>query len=377
MSLTVKQLESLKPKNKRYTVTDGYGLTLRVYSSGSKVWYYRSTSFGRVLDTKLGNYPEMSLMEARQKTRQLRKEGGLEPPNGYTLNDAFNLWCKLKKGKIVSYKEEKRLIERYILKPLGTKQLDEITSPLVIQAVRHLEREGKQVTLKRTVMRLREMLDISVCAGLIQANPLAQLSKIFTPPKVTPMPSIDWRDLTEAMKVMAGAPEKTRRFFLFSLCSMLRPGENAFIEKSWIVDGAIYIPAEKMKRRKSFRVPISSLMQELIVKESLGTKFPGSKYLFAGRTKDNHINKQSLSKYLHTTSLKGKLVAHGFRSMARSWLADREVSFDVAEMCLAHDVGSAASRAYQRSDFFESRKKIMEEWGEYVRACAKSANFEF
>lgn len=373
MPLTTKKIDSLKPGASRYSIADSGGLTLRVQPSGRKIWYLRSSVAGRVVDKKLGNFPDLSLMQARQKARRLRKEVGLEPPRGYCLRDAFRLWCRLKKPQIVSYQDERRRLERYIVKPLGGRQLDEITAPLVIRAVMPLEQAGKRATLKRVLMRLREVLDLAVCAGYIEHNPLARVSRVFAPPTVTPMPAVGWKDLPEVMRVMADAPERMQILFLFSLCSMLRPSENAKLEKSWIHDDVIEIPAEHMKKRKPFRLPLTGFMRELLEREAALSPHPRCAFVFAARVTGRHISAQALAKHLHSTELKGRLVAHGLRSIARSWLADAQVPYEVAETCLSHDVGSLVSRAYQRSDYFDARRSIMERWSEHVRACARCA----
>lgn len=373
MPLTTKKIDSLKPGATRYSIADSGGLTLRVQPSGRKIWYLRSSVAGRVVDKKLGNFPDLSLIQARQKARRLRKEVGLEPPRGYCLRDAFRLWCRLKKPQIVSYQDERRRLERYIVKPLGGRQLDEITAPLVIRAVMPLEQAGKRATLKRVLMRLREVLDLAVCAGYIEHNPLARVSRVFAPPTVTPMPAVGWKDLPEVMRVMADAPERMQILFLFSLCSMLRPGENAKLEKSWIHDDVIEIPAEHMKKRKPFRLPLTGFMRELLEREAALSPHPRCAFVFAARVTGRHISAQALAKHLHSTELKGRLVAHGLRSIARSWLADAQVPYEVAETCLSHDVGSLVSRAYQRSDYFDARRSIMERWSEHVRACARCA----
>lgn len=373
MPLTTKKIDSLKPGATRYSIADSGGLTLRVQPSGRKIWYLRSSVAGRVVDKKLGNFPDLSLMQARQKARRLRKEVGLEPPRGYCLRDAFRLWCRLKKPQIVSYQDERRRLERYIVKPLGGRQLDEITAPLVIRAVMPLEQAGKRATLKRVLMRLREVLDLAVCAGYIEHNPLARVSRVFAPPTVTPMPAVGWKDLPEVMRVMADAPERMQILFLFSLCSMLRPGENAKLEKSWIHDDVIEIPAEHMKKRKPFRLPLTGFMRELLEREAALSPHPRCAFVFAARVTGRHISAQALAKHLHSTELKDRLVAHGLRSIARSWLADAQVPYEVAETCLSHDVGSLVSRAYQRSDYFDARRSIMERWSEHVRACARCA----
>ena len=85
------------------------------------------------------------------------------------------------------------------------------------------------------------------------------------------------------------------------------------------------------------------------------------------------MSSQTLAKYLHSTELRGRLVAHGLRSIARCWLADHDVNFEVAESCLSHLTGSAVSRAYQRSDYLDARKSIVSDWCAFVFNCAHCA----
>lgn len=155
-------------------------------------------------------------MQARQLARRKRKELGQEPPRGYVLSDAFRLWCNLKRGRITSYMDEKRRLERYVISPLGRRQLDEITAPLVIATVRHIEAEGHQATLKRVLMRTREIMDLAVCAGYIQHNPIDRVSRVFAAPIVKPMPAPPWRELPLVMETMKDAPARMRVLFLFS-----------------------------------------------------------------------------------------------------------------------------------------------------------------
>lgn len=373
MSLSTKEIAALKPREKRYSLAIENGLTLRVHPSGSKSWLVRVTLNGRNVDITLGHFPDMGLAQAKQAARRKQKEFDVKPVGGYTLKDAFVLWCNLKRGRIVSYKDEKKRIEFYLMRHLGNRQLDEITAPLVIKTVQVIERDGKQSTLKRILMRLREIMELAVCAGYIDANPLHRVSRVFAPARSTAMPSVDWRDLPAAMRVIKDAPIRMQNYFLFSLCSMLRPGEVAKLEKSWIIGDVIHIPASEMKKGRPHRVPITSLMKELLKREKMLSPHPKNKYVFAGRASNSHISKQALAKWLHASGLKGQLVAHGLRSIARCWMADNGVNFEIAEACLSHVVGDHVYRAYQRSDFLESRKTVMERWCSYVLFCAASA----
>ena len=315
----------------------------------------------------------MTLAQARQLARRKKKEVGQEPPPGYTLRDAFKLWCGLKRGRIVSYQDERRRLERYLIGPIGSRQLDEITAPLVIHTVKGLDKSGKRATLKRVLMRTREVLDLAVCAGYITHNPIERISRIFAPPVVKPMPSVHWKELPDVMRVMAAAPRRVQVLFLFQLATMLRPGEAASIRKDWIEDGTLTIPASSMKKDREHRVPLTSFVLALIEEEKRLSPHPRAAFVFSGRRAGTHVSTQALAKHLHGTELKGKLVAHGLRSIARSWAADQSVPFEVAEACLSHVVGSQVSRAYQRSDFLEARRAVMAAWSAHIEHCARSA----
>ena len=288
------------------------------------------------------------------------------------MRDAFRLWCGLKRGRIVSYQDERRRLERYLIGPIGSRQLDEITAPLVIHTVKGLDKAGKRATLKRVLMRTREILDLAVCAGFIEHNPIERVSRVFAPPVVKPMPAVHWKELPHVMCVMAQAPRRLQVLFLFQLATMLRPGEAASIKKEWIDGDTLTIPATAMKKGREHRVPLTPFVLALIEEEKRLSPHPRAAYVFSGRKAGTHVSTQALAKHLHSTELAGKLVAHGLRSIARSWAADTGVAFEVAEACLSHVVGSQVSRAYQRSDFLVARRSVMAAWSSHIADCARS-----
>lgn len=331
---------------------------------------------GRLSDVYLGQFPEISLIRARQLAREKRKNAGLEPPRGYVLRDAFKLWCGLKKGRIVSYPAEKRRLEKYVIGPIGNRQIDEITAPLVIQTVRKIEDDGHQATLKRILMRTREIMDLAVCAGFIHHNPIDRVSKVFAPPVVTPMPSGEWQALPEVMRVFVEAPRRTQLLFLWATASMLRPSETVKIRTDWIDGDVLTIPSEEMKKRKPHRVPLSDFMQRILFEARAESPHPRSPFIWCGRSAGAPMSSQTITKYLHASDMRGRLVGHGLRSIARSWLADKGAHFEAAEACLSHVTGSKVSRSYQRSDYLDARRVLMAQWSEYVESCAESAGIK-
>ena len=115
-----KEIAALKPREKRYSVAIENGLTLRVHPSGSKSWVVRVSQNGRNVDITLGRFPDISFAQAKQAARRKQKEFDVKPIGGYTLKDAFVLWCNLKRGRIVSFKDEKKRIEFYIMRHIGS-----------------------------------------------------------------------------------------------------------------------------------------------------------------------------------------------------------------------------------------------------------------
>ena len=150
--MTSKEIQALRPRERRYQITDQGGLALRVQRSGVKSWVLRVPQNGRVIDITLGHWPEVSLMQARALARRKKRELELEPSGSYTLRDAFKFWCSKKKGRISSYRDEKLRLEKYVISKLGSRQLDSITPPVLIKLLEPVETAGKLSTVKRLLM---------------------------------------------------------------------------------------------------------------------------------------------------------------------------------------------------------------------------------
>lgn len=346
--LTSKKIAALKPRAKRFQITDQFGLALRVQTSGVKSWVLRVPQNGRIVDITIGHWPEISLMHARAIARQKRKELELEPSSSFTVRDAFRFWCSKKRGRISSYRDEKIRLEKYVISKIGSRQLDSITPPIVIKLMEPIEAAGHQSTVKRLLMRTREIFDMAVNAGYLQSNSLAKITRVFPVPEVRHMPAPDWRELPIVIsQIEATAPPKYKILFYFSLATLLRPGEVVSIRLDWINEEAITIPAESMKMKRTHRIPLTLFLISIINEAKRIRKNKRSPFLFPAANVNRPISSQALAKWLHDQDVfRGRLVAHGLRSIGRSWFADNDVPFEIAEACLAHVVGSQVVRAY-------------------------------
>lgn len=142
--LTSKTISSLKPKKTRYQITDSKGLVIRIQTSGVKSWVLRAPQNGRIKDITLGHWPEISLSQARAMARRKQKELELEPTGSYTVRDAFKFGCSKKKGRILSYRDEKIRLEKYVISKIGSRQLDSITPPIVIKLMEPIRQRVNQ-----------------------------------------------------------------------------------------------------------------------------------------------------------------------------------------------------------------------------------------
>ena len=119
-----------------------------------------------------------------------------------------------------------------------------------------------------------------------------------------------------------------------------------------------------MKTGVEHRVPLSDsavavLEQARILEEASGLVFPSP------RKPGHPLSNMTLTKVLRDTGLADRRVVHGFRSSFRDWCAETEKPREIAEAALAHTVGGVEG-AYFRSDLFQRRRRVMDQWGAYV-----------
>ena len=353
-------LSKLKIKEKRYTVRLGESLYLRIYPSGHKSFVLRYNVRGIVKDVTLGFYPDLSLVQARQLAHLKREELRIKPSRGLTFTDAFKLWCQKKKNYIVSYEVEKRRIEIYLLPKLKKLQLEQITAPLALNLL--LALKDRPPTLKRILMRLNEILDLAVCAGLLANNPCRKLSRVFAPYKVKNRPYIQAIRLGELFVLLKGQKLEFHCFVLWAVYSMLRPIECVSVRWAWIEGDTLTLPAEIMKKRRVHRV---HLCPDILAILELVHTDKRNAYVWHF-TSGSHVHKQYLSRFLNRSALNGQLCHHGLRATAMTWLKDQNIPFEVAEDCLAHVYGSQTERAYLRGDYLEQRREIYQKWFKYI-----------
>jgi len=393
--LTDTEIKASKAKDKVYVLSDGEGLQLRVKTNGSRLWNfnYLHPFTKKRLNIGFGKYPDLSLANARKKAITARellaqdidpkehREQILRNSRAIKEHTLFNIsqqWFELKKDSVTEAyaKDVWRSLEIYIFPDLGQVPISQINAPLVIQILRPIEAKGSLETLKRITQRLNEIMAYAVNCGIIHANSLSGIKQSFKKPKKVNMPSITPQELPELMKAVANASiKKTTRFLLeWQLHTMTRPSEAA--GTSWaeinLVDKVWTIPAARMKKRREHKIPLTDAMIRLL--EAIKPISGHREYVFpADRNPKTHCNSQTVNMAIKRMGFRGKLVSHGLRSLASTTLNEQGFEGDLIEAALAHVDDSQVRSAYNRTDYLDRRRPMMDWWSKHIEsACTGS-----
>ena len=133
------------------------------------------------------------------------------------------------------------------------------------------------------------------------------------------------------------------------------------------MDAAVWtVPGERMKAGREHRVPLSRRALEIV--DDAAERFGGDGIVFPSPTGKvaNHSLMATLARELAIGA-----VPHGFRSSFRDWAAEcTEAPREVCELALAHVNNDRVEAAYRRSDLFERRRTLMQQWADYISARA-------
>ena len=391
--LTSKAITNAKPKEKDYVLSDGDGLQLRVRTNGSRLWNfnYRHPITKKRINMGLGAFPELSLANARKKTIEARElvADGIDPKEARdsklsemqkeledTLLNLAKEWFERKKESVTpNYADDIwRSLELHIFPDLGTCPISKIDAQTVIKKLKPLEAKGSLETVKRLCQRLNEIMVYAVNVGKLTSNPIDNIYSGFQKPKKKNMAALKPNELPELMNAIANASiKKVTRFLIeWQLHTMSRPAEAAGAKweeidlenKLWIV------PAERMKKRKEHKVPLTK--QTITLLEELKPISGHRDFLFpSDRDPKKPCNSQTANMALKRMGFENRLVSHGLRSLASTTLNEQGFVPDDIEAALAHVDKNQVRSAYNRTDYLERRRPMMIWWSEHITAASE------
>ncbi len=390
--LTNTEVQQAKPKDKEFNLADGDGLALRVKPNGSKLWifnYYRPYTKKRT-SLSLGTYPATSLAEARKKRaeahellakhidpKEHRDEQSRisEDAHGNTLEHVAAQWLEIKKTTITLDHaiDTWRSLELHVFPNMGKIPLHKTTAIKAIDTLKPLAAKGSLETIKRICQRLNEIMVYAVNTGVIENNPLTGIRQAFQNPIKQHLPTLKPDELPTLLQKLSTASIKytTRCLIEWQLHTMVRPSEAAGTRWDEIdLDAGLWqIPAERMKRKKEHMVPLTH--QCLTLLELMKPISSKSAYVFpSDRDPRRHANAATANMALRRMGFEKQLVAHGLRSLASTTLNEQGFDADVIEAALAHIGSNEVRNAYNRANYLERRKPVMQWWSDHIEQAA-------
>lgn len=239
----------------------------------------------------------------------------------------------------------------------------------MISVLKPLAAKGTLETTSKIIGHINEVMRHAVNTGLLHHNSLSGIRSAFETAKVTHMPTLKPDELPELMKALNYASIKltTRCLIEWQLHTMVRPSEAAGAKWEEIdtENNMWIIPAERMKMKIQHAVPLTN--QTLAILEMMRPLSEHKPHIFPSDRK--HIeqsNPQTANKALQRMGFKGRLVAHGMRSIASTILNEQGFDGDVIESALAHLEKNEVRRAYNRAEYLERRRTLMCWWSEHI-----------
>jgi len=408
-------IRTIKPGDPRKRLSDGDGLYLRLFvKGGSHGWRLDYTINGVRKNLSLGTYPDTGLALARKKADEARRlvSQGIDPSDhrkaakaeaqrqreaqrladaGLPSVDSFEAVAREWLASVHSAKvseghaeRTKLRFEQDVFPWLGRRPLRAIDAPELLECLRRVLARGTIETAHRIKDACGQVFRYGIACGKCDRNPAADLRDALPPVPARHLSAIvEPKRVGELLRAIEDYKGHaiTRAALALAPLVFQRPGELRQAEWAEIdLDGALWtIPSERMKRTKQGKatgpahlVPLSR--QAVAVLADLHPLTGTGRYVFPSlRTKDRPMSDAAVLAALRRMGFpKDEMTGHGFRAMARTMLAERlGVDDTVIEAQLAHNVRDSLGRAYNRTEFIEQRRTMMQTWADYMDRLRK------
>lgn len=398
----------------RYTDIRTPGLTLSVIpasirKNGSKRWYYRYLFSGKANMLAFGEYPTVTLAEAREKAQQAKKDiaQGVDPSHKKKMarqdgqsDKSFQLvgqkWLA-KRGEEWEASHtlrNRQRLENNIFKVLGEKDVNKLTLEDFAKAFEPITKRGALETAHRICAMCIEILKYSVLFGYLESTniifSLQEYKKtiLSKPDKNNNLPTItDPYDVGELLhRIEASEGRQTYPVALALQLApyvVLRPGELAggMWEEINLEKAEWYIKAERMKPGFDHVVPLPRQAVELI--KRLHAFSGNGKFMFpsSSRGRGEHITTAALVMAIRRMKYQsGDFTTHGFRAMASTILNGNKThlitGFDLPsynsaliEIQLSHVEKDKIKKAYDRRDPYvriQERSRMLQTYADLL-----------
>jgi integrase len=370
---------------------DGGGLFLHV-QAGGRYWRMKYSYAGKEKLLAFGVYPAVGLSEARQCRDEARAllRRGLDPAlakrahklastqSQKVLGNTFGLiageWLQMNAPRFAktTLAKSRSILDNLVLPWIGSRTISEIEAPDVLGLLRRIEERGFNETAHRTKRLCGRVFRYAIATSRAKHDPTADLRGALAPVVSKARAAIINPSMVgELLRAIDGYSGSFVTCCALKLSALLfvRPGELRQAEWSeFDFESALWcIPADKMKMREEHVVPLSR--QAIAILNQLKPLTGQGRYVFPGeRNAGRPMSDNTVNAALRRMGFeKDVMTAHGFRAMASTRLNEMEYwSPDVIERQLAHGEKNRVRAAYNRAQYLDKRKHMMQAWADYL-----------
>ena len=323
-----------------------------------------------------GKDPALEKQLNKQAAREAEKQAEIDRiAKIQTFSKTYHEWFAVssigkRKNTIVAYAS---VTKTHLLPKIGDMPIVEIETKDIAAIINSLT--GSIATKTKIKVALRGTFNYAIASGFISKNPLEGLEALVTKSKVEPkkMPAIvDPIEVADMLQQIDTWVETDIRHSIYvrlaiKLFTYLPFRSNELLGLTWdeidLENAKINIPKDRMKTKQPFTAYLSTQAQEIFGQL---LKLKQSQFVFCSYT-GKHIYRESVLKAFREIGIDPeKHCLHGFRSTFSSLCNEAHAPFELVELSLSHQIGTAVSRVYDRSSLEQPRRRLMQWYSDLI-----------
>lgn len=401
MPLTDLEIKKAKPKEKPYNLPDGKGMYLKIMPTGGKLWRLAYRFSGKQKTLYLGEYPDLTLTEARKKQAEAREllAQGIDPAASKqetkhaakiaassTFESVALEWHKKQSFDwSTSHAENiKRRMENYVFPIIGNRSVKSLKTSDLLEPLRIVEERNHLDVAQRLRQYITSIMRYAVQTGRIDSNTAADLQGAIATRKHIHRPTLPLERLPELLRRIDEykGMRVIQCALLFALLTGARSSEFRFARwKEFDLDIAVWtIPPEREavdgvkhshrgEKMKSPRI-IYLARQAVELLRSIRPLTGNAEFVFEGVKRGTPISDGTPNKALRDMGFdtKAEQCLHGFRTLLVSSLNESGLwSIDAVERHVGHEERSETRAAYMhKAQFLKERQQMMQWWADHL-----------
>ena len=407
----VMQLKALQvpdgQKQFRQPVGDGLYLLVR---PTSKSWRWDFRLAGKRDTVSFGSFPSITLKQAQSllaDAKALQKKGinprveqqsikaeniaKAEAAKAQQVEDANTfkavtiLWLNKNESEWAEshYQKQVSRLNQHIIPAIGDKPVSQIIRQDVTSFLLALSSTGKYETAKRCGQIVKCVFDYALNAGLVDGIPIGNLSKVLPKPIPVKMPAItNPKEIGELLRAIEGYQGNITTCVALKILPYLAVRGGEFRRAEWTefnLDESLWtIPASHRKLKRALQQDASNTHIVPLCKQAVALlielkQYSYGKYLFPSiRSAARPMSENTINAALSALGYKGRMVGHGWRSAFSTLMNQQGFNSDAIEAQLAHTIMGVRGK-YNRGDYLDERKKLIQAWADYLDALRDGA----